>query len=380
MNKFYITLLFCFILSGCALAPGMRASFIGKKHPTSQLNFSTSSRIPKTSVVTITPITPATIMRLLREEQQRIPVFKMPPSQPQGSYRVGAHDVLGIIVWDHPELNNPFINKAYEIVVGADGNIFYPYIGSVKVAGLTIPEIRELLTQSLATYIQDPQLEVEIVKYKSQKVYVVGAVKIPGIHNITNEPLTVVDAINKAGGVIMNSGGSSNGGSTEEADMENVTLNRNQTIYKINLLAIYEQGDMQQNIILQDGDILSVPDSSANKVFILGEVRSPRSQFIHKGRLTLAESLSDAGGVNQLSADPSLIYVIRHGAKKPEIFHFNGKSPDALVLADRFPLRPRDVVYVGTASITNWNRVISQIVPISSLLYQTTLLNNSLNQ
>ena len=102
--------------------------------------------------------------------------------------------------------------------------------------------------------------------------------------------LTVLEAIGRAGDV------------TENSDMTNVTLTRENVTYDINLLAMYEYGDLTQNVVLQHGDVLSIPDRNLQKVFVLGAVASPSTQIMHKGRLTLAEALSDAGGLNEKEA------------------------------------------------------------------------------
>jgi len=91
---------------------------------------------------------------------------------------------------------------------------------------------------------------------------------------------------------------------------------------------------------------------------------------MNKGRLTLTEALSEQGGVNQETADAARVFIFRGGAVsgKPEIFHLDAQSPDALLLADRFPLEPRDVVFVDRAEGIRWNQIIDQIQPTITLL------------
>jgi polysaccharide export outer membrane protein len=89
---------------------------------------------------------------------------------------------------------------------------------------------------------------------------------------------------------------------------------------------------------------------------------------MNKARLTLTEALSDVGGVNQVTSDAARIFVFRGGLGKSEIFHLDAKSPDALLLADRFPLQPRDVVFVDRAEGIRWNQIIAQLQPTLTLL------------
>lgn len=297
-----------------------------------------------------------------------------PAKEPYNQYLVGPRDILNITVWEHPELTIPAGEfrsaESAGTVVGEDGNIFYPYAGIVKAAGKTVEEIRTELTQKLSQYIELVQLDVRVTTYRSQRIYVVGEVVQPGIQVVKDIPLTVLEAINAAGGV------------KPESDQRNISLTRNSKTYSINLLSLYEGGDISQNVLLKAGDILNVPDQMFNKVFVLGETvltssgstggngsgTRSRSLFMNKGRMTLTEALSDAGGVNQDISDPSRIFVFRGGLGKSEIFQLDAKSPDALLLADRFPLQPRDVIYVDRAEGIRWNQIIAQIQPTITLL------------
>ena len=291
-----------------------------------------------------------------------------PASENQSQYLVGPRDILNITVWEHPELTIPAGEfrsaESAGTVVGEDGTFFYPYVGIVKAQGRTVEDIRAELTAKLSTYIEQVQLDVRITTYRSQRVYVVGEVLQPGIQLVKDIPLTVLEAINSAGGA-----------KPVTADLRNITLTRDGKTYSINLLSLYEGGNINQNVTLKQGDVLNVPDNDVNKVFVLGETASAgsgaqrsRSVVMNKGRMTLTEAISEGGGFNQTTSDPARIFVFRSGMNKPEIFQLNALSPDALLLADRFPLEPRDVVYVDRAEGTRWNQIIDQIQPTITLL------------
>ncbi len=312
----------------------------------------------------------------------------LPPKAPHSQYRVGPRDILNITVWDHPELTIPAGEfrsaETAGTVVGEDGNIFYPYAGILKAAGKTVEEIREELTQKLSVYIEQVQLDVRVTSYRSQRVYVVGEVKTPGIQLVRDIPLTVLEAINSAGGLDI------------EADPRNIILTRAGKTYQVNLLALYEGGDLRQNVPLQNGDVLNVPDRQFNKIFIFGETSAAttgsgsaaipggsgstrsRSLYMSKGRMTLAEALSDSGGISQEFADAARIFIFRGGLGKPNIFHLNAHSPDAFLLADRFPLQPRDVVFVDRVEGLRWNQIINQIQPTITLLNSIISIPNGI--
>ena len=244
----------------------------------------------------------------------------------------------------------------------SDGTIFFPYVGVVDVAGKTLEQIRQVLTERIKTYINNPQLDVRVAAFRSQKVQVMGEVTKPSVLPITDIPLTALDAINQVGGA------------TKDADLEHVTLTRNGHVSTLNIQALYDYGDMTQNILLQNGDILQVSDKSLNQVFILGEVQKPASYLMNKGRMSLAEAVGATGGFNETTVNPSRIYVIRGEYDKPKIYRLDASSPDALLLATQFPLKPKDVVYVASTDIARWNRIIQQILPTIQTLWQTKVL------
>jgi len=279
-------------------------------------------------------------------------------------YRLGPGDIVSIIVWDHPELTIPAgsFRSAEQAgtVIAEDGTIFFPYVGVVKAQGKTTSELRTILSSKLAKFIERVQLDVRMVAFRSQQVYVVGEVAKPGIQQVTDIPMTVLDAVNRAGGF------------TPEADYSRVLLTRRGTTYLVDIQAMYDYGVREQNVMLEQGDIVNVSDRSYNKIFVLGEVTKPGSLVMNKKRSTLAEALSDAGYINQTTADPRWIYVMRGDTEAPQLYHLDSRAPDAMLLADRFPLRPRDIVYVDTAPVVRWQRVIANILPTATMLNLTS--------
>jgi len=355
MKKNIFTLFVFIFLTGCALSPGMTM------HDTPSVD---ADVYQNESGVKIIPITAELIFKQASDHKKRafdsLMAGKKNNAQKYYKYKIGPTDILSITVWDRPELTIPAGGfrsaEAAGHLVAEDGTIFFPYAGVVKVAGKTVREVRKILTHKISKAVVRPQLDVRVVAFRSQKAFVVGEVTTPGPQPITDVPLTVVEAVNQAAGV------------SRDADMINVTLNRDGKAIKIDLLSMYEQGDITQNLILRDGDILNVPSRTQQKIFVMGEVVRPSSILMEKGRMTLSEAISDAGGVDRITSNPDRIFVIRGEHKAFEIYHLNSRSPEALILGDQFILKPRDIVYVDTASITRWNRVIEQLVPTSTLL------------
>ena len=335
------------MLNACAMAPGM--------------TMSEPARVPEGEVVRVSPITIDLLnrMEVARESEVR-QVTEEFTAIPQG-YVLGIGDVLQITVWDHPELTIPAgsFRNAEEAgqQIGDDGYLYYPYVGMVKAAGMNIASLRDVLTHRLSAYIQDPQLDVRVVGFRSKRVYVVGEVNKPGLLPLDDVPLTIADAISLSGGL------------TADAYKSGVNVSRDGKVHEIDLKALYDHADSSQNLMLKHGDIVNVLDRSQQKVFVMGEVKTPRSVEIINGYLTLAAAIGEVGGVNQTSADPSGIYVVRGTDKdNPQIFHLDAEFATGMLLAERFKMQAQDVVFVDTAGISKWNRVISQLLPSITII------------
>jgi polysaccharide export outer membrane protein len=343
------------LLSACSLTPGMEME---TNSPLSHIEVPTmkDGKLVKEKAKII-PITADLIIE--REIAKQQGINNLPTDNaPASAYKIGPHDRLQITVWDHPELNDPGSEEIDPTLAGKtvqdDGTLYYPYVGNLPVEGKTVAEVRELLTEGLSKYFKKVKLDVRVLSFQSHRAAVVGQVKTPGIQSMNETPMTISEAISRAGGV------------TEEADTTNVTLARDGKLYKIDVLKLYEKGGVDQNLLLKDGDVLNIPDRRDNKVFVMGEVGRQQALQIGNGqRMTLAQALAEAYGIDFNSSRPEELYVIRTGEMKPEIFQLDAESPDALILADQFTLQAHDTVFVGTAGVTQWSRVLNQILPSS---------------
>ncbi|AIO30329.1 polysaccharide biosynthesis/export family protein [Burkholderia cenocepacia] len=278
-------------------------------------------------------------------------------------YTLGAGDVLQITVWDHPELvaalgaqqqtNSRPYDPALGFVIDADGNVQLPYAGSVHVGGMRVEQAQRAVYAAFVRVFVRPQVTVRVASYRSKQVYVDGEVHTPGAVPINDVPMTLYEAVNRAGGF------------SASADQSRMVLVRNGVSYRLDLTRLLARDDNPANILLENGDLLRVVSRDDNGVFVMGEVNKPITALPMKsGRLTLSEALSQAGSLNSATADAAQLYVIRDGAGgSPKVYHLDAQSPVSMVLANQFELHPKDVVYVDGNGLVRMSRVLSLLLP-----------------
>ncbi len=217
-------------------------------------------------------------------------------------YTIGPGDILKITVWGHDDLS-----KDYPVTL--DGRVPFPLIGSLPAAGLTTSELARRLRDLLEKdYLVNPQVIVSVKDYLSTKVQVLGEAEKPGLFYLTG-PTTLLELLAKAGGL----------GKTAGKDLVLVRSEAapaggpgaaSTVLLRLDIRKI-QAGDVKENILLQNGDMMFVPKASA--FFVLGEVNKPGTFALDK-EIAALEAVTLAGGFSGTAA-PAGVKVLRRTAE-----------------------------------------------------------------
>lgn len=293
----------------------------------------------------------------------RSPVPATLPSTRDWNYTVGAGDILSVIVFNQPELTLPAgpQRSAEEsgFQVGADGTINYPYIGTVQASGRPVEQIRGEISQRLREFIADPQVDVRVASYNAQAIVVSGEVPTPNRQPLTAVPLTLLEAVNAAGGF------------SETADLRAVTVQRGGRTYTVDVEGFLSGGLTQNNPVLRNGDIVAVPRRRAEEAYLLGEITRPDVMDLSREPITLTQAITRQGGLRQVRADARGVLVFRMQREQMRVFQLDVSNPAGLLLGTRFVLEPGDVVYVLRSPLQRWNDTISSLLPTVTALNTT---------
>jgi len=360
----------CMSLVGCAAAPGMKMSA-----PAALPVMSGDAQTPAASIpVPIENINVTLIAQMQSQLAQTRSAQLRDLMIAPAVYTLGKGDVLQITVWDHPELaaaqapSGQTATRASDpvpgFVIDEDGNLQFPYGGSLHVEGLRPAEVQRELTARLANVFIKPQVTVRVASFRAKQVFVDGQVHTPGALPLNDIPMTLYDAINRAGGF------------SDAADQSRLVVVRDGRSYPISLTDMFDTGVNPAKIVLRDGDLLRVLARDENGVYVMGEVNRPMTAIpLRNGRLTLSEAISQAGSLNNNTADASEVYVIRNSlGPHPQVYHLAARSPVSMLLANQFELNPRDIVYVDSNGLVRFSRVLTLLLPAINAALTTAIV------
>jgi polysaccharide export outer membrane protein len=335
------------------------------------------------------------ILKLTQIKQNA--VFRETKGVPE--YIIGPGDVLTLTYWMPyaPSLFTAgqqtqgsaegFMQTTSTVTVRPDGKITYSFGDDIPVAGHTANEVREILITRVKDYIKKPRLEVLVKEYKSKSALLFGRINSlqsplgmtgPGKYPL-KEKTTILDLIITAGGPVTgipqrtqlrtdaNYGGN--------GDLRKVELVRKGKKYTLNLYSALFGGDMTNNVILDDGDMITVPEEPtfARRVYVFGQVYSP-GVFSLTDANDLLMAISYTGGYTPLAVQQDIKIVREYKERQGNPLVLSVNLDDILKrgdLSQNIALQDGDLVYVPRMLIGDINEFIANVNPLMSFLTST---------
>ena len=233
------------------------------------------------------------------------------------------------------------------------GQIMLPYAGTINAKGMSPEGLAQAIQRQLKDYTTDPQVMVSLIGDLSGSVLVAGAVARPGRFSALQGPLTLLDAINEAGGPVL------------EPHLVRIIVRNGQTTQTLS----YEDVLAGDNLVLSPRSEVIL--ERARKRFVaMGAVGSPGLMDLPSNNPSLLEVLGTAGWLRDTTADPSGVFVFRleqlqgEDTPKAKVFRLDLSNPAAVFLARQFLVEPEDAVYVTNAAVYEWQKIISPILQV----------------
>jgi polysaccharide export outer membrane protein len=235
---------------------------------------------------------------------------------------LGVGDTVRITAFRYPELTT-------EARISESGKINAPFVGEVKVAGLTPEQAAKHIEEGIrqGKYIRNPQIDVAVLEARSRQVSVLGFVTRPGRYVLDGTTAKLTDVLAMAGGLVP--------AAADKAVVTRTLDSKSETV-NVDLAAIIQHGDVSKDIAVRSGDSVFVPKAAV--VYVYGEVVRGGSYRLEAG-MAVMQAVSLAGGVTPRGSENRI--KLRRVAPNGKWVEWDAKPSD--------PVLPDDVVYVREA-------------------------------
>lgn len=245
--------------------------------------------------------------------------------------------------------------------VSSDGSIDLPYAGTLQVGGLTPDAAARRIEAAFKGLSQQPQAQVRLVERVSSSVLFSGAVAQPGRFALAARPETLTEALAMRGGP-----------SASAADLD-LRLTRGDRSVSVPLRSLLagSAGD----IALRPGDRIELLPGRRS-ILAFGAMNAVREIPFETATVSLAEAIARAGGPSDARADPSAVFVFRDDPQTPTIYRLDLLRPSGYFLAQRFPMRDKDLIYVANSASNQPSKLIDIINRLFQPLFTIEQLTN----
>lgn len=349
MRRLFVILSSLILLVGCDLVPrgaGLQSEVLAVARDTDD------AAIPEFAIETITRENLAVYLRWPDIEREHLHWIER-VDQPN-TRLITTGDRMTITIWSTEEnglLTSPgqkFVTMP-EMTVSAGGSIFLPFVGDLRVSGMSPDRARARIEEAYAGSLQSAQVQLEMSEGPNQTVTLVGGVRSPGIFTLPHNDFTILELIADGGGIdpgLLN---------------PQVRLQRNGRIYGLSAERLMNTPRLNTTLTGLDKVFVEADD----RVFLsLGAAGTEAVHPFPTDSVTALEALTIIGGVAEARADAKGILVLRRypvskvtadrsGPDHPRtVFTIDLTSADGLFSADQFLIQPGDLIYVTESPLT----------------------------
>ena len=266
---------------------------------------------------------------------------------PSGRYILGSGDIVTVTVWGHPELSG-------KRVIGPDGEIQLPFVGSFRITGLSADDAGRKLTSALREDYLNTAASVTVDSYNSNQVVVLGHVAHQGVLTFASTP-TLLEALAMAGAAP---------GKDDQAAMpvRCAIIRGRDRIMWVDLRPLLKGNDISLNIPLHRNDLVYVPDPDDELVYVIGQVKNP-GPYPLTANMSFLEALARAGGPND-NAQQGKIVLARPSKNTEQVVDLES---DIQKTAPNYQLEAGDIVYVPKSGLAKFGYVLQQLNPLTTM-------------
>jgi polysaccharide export outer membrane protein len=275
---------------------------------------------------------------------------------PHEQYLLGAGDDIVVTVAGRPELSGPH-------VVGPDGRITLPVVGTVAVGEKSRDDAARSIDESLGKYYSGSMSStVEVTKYGSNHILLLGAIEKPGLITF-DQPPTLLEAITKGGSVI-------NPDKTIQSARKAIIYRGDNQVMNVNISERFDGRRALNDIRLRRNDTVYIPENQESLVSVLGEVLRPGPVRLDNNS-TLISLLTSAGGITEKSGNNPTILITEPSTGRQQSIKF--KELLTLHGGSDVTLHDGDIVYVPRSGLAKTGFIFSQIAPITGMATLATV-------
>lgn len=358
-----------FVLAACSIIPSSGAN------KNQVLQAEATSSLP----LQVVDVDDATARRVLAADK-RVRFSDVFPGDKNAGYRIGAGDVIEVSVWEAPPATlfgsmvlDPRLGAATtrvttfpEQMVSYEGTINMPFAGAVPAAGKSPQQVEAEIARRLNGKANQPQVLVRVTRNATSNVTVVGEVAQSVRMPLTAKGERLLDAVAAAGGV------------RQPVGKMTVQLTRGEVVQAMALDTVIQ--DPKQNIVLQPGDVVTALFQPLSFT-ALGATGKNEEVFFEAQGITLAQALARTGGLQDNRADARGVFIFRYeeplvlgvagenppltpDGKVPVIYRVDLKDPRSFFVAQGFPIRNKDVMYVSNAPAAEFQKFLNILTSV----------------